>query len=386
MSILLHRVTLKEHRVTQTLKYILVFSLVILLSSAYGQDQGCWNIFRGNQRLSGSMSGNLPDQPKLLWSFSTGNMIKSSPVVCDDKIVIGSTSGIVWCLNTEGKPLWQFKTSNSIEAPALILDGKVYIGNLEGILYAIDLKSGSKVWEYTTENQIIGSVNWYRSGNTTYLLVGSYDYYLHCVDAKTGKSLWKLESDNYINGAAAINNGMAIFGGCDGFLHLVDIASGKEPKKINVATYVAASVAVEGNKAWVGDYDGRFSQVDLDKEAILWYWQDPKVKLPFLASPSLAGNFVINGSHDKNIYCFDKNSGKKIWNFNTGNRVEASPVVVGKRIIAANMRGDLFLLNLSDGKVVWKYELGSPVIGNAGVSGSRFYFGSSDGYVYCFGK
>ena len=155
---------------------------------------------------------------------------------------------------------------------------------------------------------------------------------------------------------------------------------------MEVATYVASSVAVEGNMAWVGDYDGQFSRVDMAKGSISWKWADPKVKLPFLASPALAGNFVITGNHDKNIYCFDKNTGKKVWNYNTGNRVEASPVIYGKKVIAANMRGDLFQLNLNDGKVVWKYELGSAIISNPAVVSNKIIVAASDGTVYCFGK
>lgn len=81
-----------------------------------------------------------------------------------------------------------------------------------------------------------------------------------------------------------------------------------------------------------------------------WKWQDPDVKLPFIASPALAGNYVVTGNHDKQVYCFDKNNGKKAWAFNSGSRIEASPVIAGKSVLAANMRGDLFLLNLSDGK------------------------------------
>ncbi len=372
--------------VTLSGKCLILLFLFFLVKSGTGQNSGCWNIFRGNQRLTGSISGNIPDKPKLLWSFPTGSMIKSSPVVCQDKIIAGSTNGTVYCLDMNGKLLWQFKSSNSIESSALILENRVYLGNLEGILYALDLKSGNKIWEYRCDNQIMGSVNWYQSGHETSLLVGSYDFYLHCVDAKTGKVKWKYESENYINGAAAIQNGQALFGGCDGFLHVVDILTGKLVRKINVATYVAGSVAVEGSKAWVGDYDGRFSQVDTDKGTIGWKWMDAKVKLPFLASPALAANSVVSGNHDKHIYCFDKNDGKQIWNFNTGNRVEASPVIVGKRIIAANMRGDLFILNLSDGRIIWKYELGSAIISNPAVSNNKIVVGASDGYVHCFGK
>src|SRR5690606_8012746 len=182
-------------------------------------------------------------------------------------------------------------------------------GNLDGNLFALDLKSGEKKWQYETDNQIVGSANWWRAGGRTYILAGSYDFYLHCVDAATGKSVWKYESNNYINGAAACSEGKTYFGGCDGFLHVVDIATGKASKKIDVATYVPGSPALESNKAYLGDYDGRFFQVDIQKEETSWVWEDEKTSLPFIASPAISGDYIFNANHNKFIYCFEKETG-----------------------------------------------------------------------------
>ncbi len=313
-SLLSWLVTREEGALVVTAVLAFLFSVF----SAGAQEPGCWGIFRGNQRLTGSASASLPEKPELLWTFETKSMIKSSPVVCHDRIVTGVADGAVYCLDTKGRQIWKKTTSNGVEASALIFEKRVYIGNLDGTFYCLDLENGNELWQYKTENQIIGSANWVKTDKHTSVLFGSYDFYLHSVDAGTGKGIWKYESDNYINGAAACFGGHAVFGGCDGFLHVVDIETGKASKKIEVATYVAGSVAVEGDKAWIGDYDGRFSCVDIGKGAILWKWRDENLKLPFLASPALAGNYVITGNHDKNIYCFNKNNGEKIWSFNTG--------------------------------------------------------------------
>lgn len=369
------------------MKKILVYLLLWLwIPPAYSQTSDCWPGFRGNQGLTGVSPVTLPERPALLWKFQTGDNIKSSPVVCSNRIVVSSTDGFVYCLDMQGKELWRFKSPNGFEAPPLVLDNRVYIGNMDGTLYALDLANGRKIWEYGTENQIVGAVNYWKADNRTYLLVGSYDYYLHCVDAATGSNIWKYESDNFINGAAAAINGQAVFGGCDGFLHVVDIRSGKAIRKVNVDTYVAGSTAVEGTSAWFGDYDGKFSSVDLVRGSRTWRWEDPQVRLPFIASPAIVGNRVISGNHDKHIYAWDKNSGALIWKFNTGNRVEASPVVAGNRVLTANMRGDLHLLNVSSGQPSWSYELGAAIIGNPAVAAGRIIVGANDGFVYCFGS
>lgn len=350
------------------------------------QTTDSWPIFRGNQQLTGVSKIELPDQPKLLWTFRTGDNIKSAPVVDQGKVVIGSTDGVVYCLDTNGKLLWKFETSNAIEAPALIHKNTVYIGNLGGNLYALDLTTGAKKWEYETDNQIIGSPNWWEAGNSTYILVGSYDYYLHCVDAQSGEVKWKYESDNFINGAPACSGGKTFFGGCDGFLHVVDIVTGKADKKIDVATYVPGSPALENQKAYLGDYDGRFFQVDIEKEETTWVWEDEVTTLPFIASPAVLGNRLFTANHNKFLYAFDKNNGEKLWEYNAENRVEASPVVAGNKVVVANMRGDLALVNLSDGKVVWTYEIGSQIIHNPALAGGKMFVGAYDGNVYCFGS
>jgi outer membrane protein assembly factor BamB len=348
---------------------LIIFLLLISSFQLIAQNTSCWSDFRGNQSLTGTTKASIPNNPKLLWTFQAGDNIKSAPVVCDDKIVVGATNGTVFCLDLKGKLIWKYKTENSIEAPALILNSKVYIGNLDGTLFALNLSDGKLVWKYKTDNQISGSVNWWKSGNQTLLVVGSYDYFLHCVDAQTGKEKWKYESSNYINGSAACFNGKAIFGGCDGFLHVVDLNKGTLDTKIDVATYVAGSCPVEDQMAYIGDYDGKFSKVDIRNKKIVWSWENPNkdAKQPFVASAALEGNRVISGSRDKCVYCFDKMTGKVLWSYNTGKMVEASPLIVNDKVLVANMRGDLTMLNLSNGAKSWTYEIGSAIPGNPAV-------------------
>ncbi|MDD4144231.1 MAG: PQQ-binding-like beta-propeller repeat protein [Prolixibacteraceae bacterium] len=366
-----------------SINLLFLFLFVIRLS---GQTADSWPIFRGDRQLTGISRTELPDKPELLWAFQTEDNIKAAPVVEKGMVVIGSTDGIMYCLNKEGKIQWKFKTDNAIEAPALIHNNTVYFGNLDGTLFAVDLATGEKKWDYDTDNQIIGSPNWWEKDGVTYIFAGSYDYYLHCVDAGTGEVKWKYESDNFINGAPACIDGKIYFGGCDGFLHVVDVETGEAEKKIDVANYVPGSPAVEKDKAYLGDYDGRFFQVDIIKETTTWEWKDESTTLPFIASPAIAGNRLLIANHNKFLYCFDKNSGKKLWEYNTGNRVEASPVVAGNKVVVANMRGDLALVSLSDGKVIWSYETGSQIVSNPAVAGGRIYVGGSDGNMYCFGK
>lgn len=351
----------------------------------FAQKEGCWNVFRGNQALTGTTLFELPSNPEILWTYKIDDEIKSSPVSCSNKIIIGSGDGYVYCFDLAGKLVWKFNSGNTIEAPAIILEGNVFVGNLGGSLFSLNLNTGRMNWEYKTDNQISGSPNYWKTGENLYILVGSYDYNLHCVDARSGKMKWKYESNNFINGAAACESGIAVFGGCDGYLHMVDINSGKLKNKIEVATYVAGSASLSGNYAFVGDYDGRFTCVDIKAQKILWQWKDETTNLPIICSPSVLKDRILTGNDNKYVYCLEKTTGKLKWKFNTGSRVESSTIASSTKLLVANMRGDLFILDVINGKKLWGYEIGTSVSATPAVLKDRFIVAATDGTIYCFG-
>ena len=321
--------------------------------------------------------------PKLLWRKKVVGMAKSGPVIYNDKIVVAGDGELV-CLSKKGDVLWQVKSDNGFEASPTIHNNVVYIGDLDGKLSAYELSTGTEKWSYTTEGQISGAVNIYENAGKTYALIGSYDYFLHCVDAATGKLLWKYESDNYVNGTAAIYNGKAYFGGCDGHVHIVDIASGKPVNKIEVATYVAGTVAMVNNPAYVGDYDGQVSAVDVSKGEVVWQWTNQSNSLPFIASPSVIKNYVVIGSRDKHLYCFNSKDGTLKWKYNSGSRIDASTIIYDNKVLAVNMRGDIFVLDMETGKPVWQYETGSPTTGNPALTKNNMAILADNGTMFFF--
>ena len=134
------------------IKIIFVLTLFICTSfNGNSQSSDCWPTFRGNQSLQGKTSAQIPNTLKLLWSFSTQDMIKSSPIICGNHIFVGSNDGYLYSLNSKGELNWKFNAGTSIEAPPLFLDNTVYFGSLEGILFALDATTGSVKWKYTNK-------------------------------------------------------------------------------------------------------------------------------------------------------------------------------------------------------------------------------------------
>ena len=58
-----------------------------------------WPFYRGDAAMSGVADTELPSKPELLWSFKTGGPIKSSPVISQGRVFIGSDDGNVYAIN-----------------------------------------------------------------------------------------------------------------------------------------------------------------------------------------------------------------------------------------------------------------------------------------------
>ena len=196
------------------MKQLIILIFICLSFTGKAQNPNNWLSFRGNSELKGCTYAEVPKAPKLLWTYKTGDAIKSSPIISNRNIFVGSNDGKLYAISKEGELKWTFDAETSVEAAPLYLDGNIYFGSLEGKFFCLNASSGEKKWEYTTEGQISGSASWFYSSEEKKkrLLFGSYDYFLHCVDAKTGKGLWKYESSNYINGAPACDGEIAVFG------------------------------------------------------------------------------------------------------------------------------------------------------------------------------
>ena len=350
------------------------------------QTQMSWPMFRGGQSLLGTATGSLPDSLQLIWKFKTGGEIKSSPVIDNDLVFIGSADANVYAVDLEtGHKVWSYQTGDAIEATPCLIKGDVFIGSTDNILYALDANSGQLKFKYETNGQILGAANWTRSsdGQSIWILVGSYDNILYCLDSANGELMWKYETANYINGSPAVGQGIVAFGGCDAMIHIVSLADGNEIKQIDSGSYIAASAAIFEGRVYVGNYDNVFLSADIDSDTIVWKYTGSEY--PFFSSPAVNRNVVIFGGRDNRLHCVHRDNGKPVWTFKALGEIDSSPVICGDKVVVGSEDGRIYMVRLSDGKGVWSYEIGQSVTSSAAVAKGMVIVGSGDGYLYAFG-
>jgi len=369
-------------RYTMTLLLFLLF----VLSTEAQPNSSDWPLFRGKADLSGRIESEFSASPKLLWTIKTGNRTKSSPVISEGTIFFGNDKGTLLAISPDGKIKWKYESGASIDAPPMVFGNKVIIGTSDGILKAVDKFTGKLIWSYTTDNQIAGSANVWVEGNKAGIITGSYDYYLHCVDVQTGKSLWKVETENYINGTPAILNGKIVFGGCDGMLRVIDPLTGKQKDSINIGVYIASSPALSGDFAYFGDYDGNKYCVNIKTKKIAWEIPASAEGGSILGIPAIGNKSVLIGSEDKYLYSYAASDGKLQWKYRTNGRIVGSPVISPTKVLFAAMDGYVYILGLTDGKKVWSFNAGTPVSSSPAVINDKFFILTEDGRLMAFGE
>jgi len=345
-----------------------------------------WPMFHGGRGLLGRAAGTLGDSLELLWKFETADQIKSSPVIVDDIVYIGSSDANMYAIDFEtGNQMWKYQSPDAIEATPCVVEGSVYVGCSDGFLYALDAKTGSFKWKYETEGEILGAANWTRSpdGQSLWILVGSYDNRLHCVDSTSGQAVWTYETDNYINGSPTVADQKTVFGGCDAIIHVVSLTDGTQVAGIDGGSYIAGSAAFLDGQIYVGNYDNVFVRADIATETIVWEYAESDS--PFFSSPAIGADVVVFGGRDKRVHCVGRDDGKVIWTFQTLGEVDSSAAICADKVVIGSEDGRLYVLKLSDGTKVWSYEIGQPITSSPAVVAGKVVVGCDDGYVYAFG-
>jgi len=174
-------------------------------------DADSGDLFFGNNNLIETLADNtwaIDAQGNVLWSdFSLGSMV-ASPLLLDDRVLMGSFDGHLRAYDRDGGSLlWEFPTRDHIYAsPALLPDGNVVQPSADGTIYALDPADGSLVWAFDTREPVRSSPAVDADGN---VYVGSGEGRLYVLNPD-GTLRWAIqliaEERNDLNASPALGN------------------------------------------------------------------------------------------------------------------------------------------------------------------------------------
>lgn len=335
-------------------------------------------LLTANQKLYiGSDDGNLyalnAHNGTLLWKYTTGGAILSSPALVNNTIYVGSMDKYLYAIDAAtGALKWKFLTATGIgsESP-VVSNGTVLItcsGTYpDGHIYAVDAVSGTLKWaknlpgpstpvasggkvfltgiegHLNAYNITDGSLAWGRtfpfargnaavSGSKLYLN-GSVPERLLCVDAATGNTIWSVSCLSGSSGPT-VSNGL-VYISCGStipqYSEAFDAANGNLKWKYspehsgsspNPTPYYPIAL---DTLVYPGLHYGKFYAQNAVTGTVRWEFGSG---IFWFANPVAANRVVYAGAFDKNVYALEAATGKLLWKFLTAGTVHSGACVI----------------------------------------------------------
>lgn len=310
------------------------------------------------------------------------NGVTASPVIMEDTLYIGTTSGSLKAIDCKTLSVkWNATVKGSFRSSALVYKGRVFIGDTNGKLHCFDAATGKVVWP------AVDFVEWINSSplpENDRIIFGANDRKIHALDVATGKEVWSsvLLKGQVQAGVAKFGNNYIV--GCFG---QKDCATCNEPGNLYsinpkgeiawgpMITYgsVQGTPAVLDNAIYVTSQGytweeenrpkGRISCFNATSGLLVW---SQKLGGEIWGSPAVDKEVVVVGCRDHFIWCFDPSTGDKKWHYQTESLIDASPVISGNHVFIGSLDGFVYILDKSTGRLAQKLRVGTIMQGPSG--------------------
>jgi len=339
-----------------------------------------WTMFRHDLTHSGYSTSAAPNANQTQWSSTVGDGIDySSPAVAEGRVYVGSLDDKVYCFNAStGAFIWSYTTGDNVRSSPAVADGKVYVGSEDNNVYCLNATTGGLIWSYVT-NDNIGSSPAVADDK---VYIGSWNSMVYCLNATTGAHIWNYATGGSVFSSPAVADGKVYVGSVDHNVYCLNAATGAFIWSYTTGNIVNSSPAVADGKVYVGSWDNNVYCLNAASGALIWSYTATKY---VFSSPAVAGGKIYVASGDNNVYCLNATTGAFIWNYATLDEVLSSPAVADGKVYIGSLDNKVYCLNAANGSLIWSYTTGNYVYSSPTVADGVVYVGSRDNKIYAFG-
>jgi len=262
------------------------------------------------------------------WIIDSESELLSPPLITEEKVIIGTKSGIVHSITKDGEKEWSFSAQekvdateelfldieheNSISATPVKQDNNIYFGTEQGILFCISEK-GSLVWKVKTKGPI-----------RTTPVITEKNILVSC-----GKYICIISTKGEIKKE----------------ISLPDIATTK-PLSIN-------------ENILVGLENGNIISFSPNNSVAWDYHTEDKITSSLTTIKNNSKNIILVGSQDNTLYALSED-GESLWTFPTNGAI-VGDIIIGKvaeddeQIIFGSCDNKIYCIT-TEGDLLWSYE------------------------------
>jgi len=358
---------------------------------------GGWESFRGNDRNTGYVPEPIDTPNKLLWSFETKKPLKSSPVIAQGVLFIGSLDKKLLFVDAlSGEDLGRRKISTSISSSACAGDSILYFAQDKGdeTFFALNLLTGDLLWK-----EKLGDISSSPQIYQDQIFIGSNSGLFWAFNRFTGEKTWEFKTEDAIVSTPACDGKLLFLGSADDHLYALDKENGELRWKFQAegSIYSSPAVKVENpangmnrmvhtnggdDKVFFGSVDGHLYALKIKDGSFIWKF---KTDREIYSSPAVADSLVYIGSNDYFMYAVDQKTGELRWKFETGGIIHSSPIAVGDKLFFGSYDGNFYVLDRFSGKLLWKYQTRGMISSSPAYYDGKIYIASEDRTLYCLG-
>ena len=325
------------------------------------------------------MTTGLTNEIEPRWKFKTEDEIRTTPVIYDGRVFVGSYDTNMWSLKLDdGELLWKFATQAGIASSPIVNEnaGLVLFGSEDFTFNALNYRTGKIMWSYTTKDRIRSSP----SISMDFVFFGSDDGFLYALLSSNGQMRWKYDGGAAIRTTPTVAEDLIIFGNDLGEVQAVTL-SGERKWTYRGKRGIESSPVVDTTEGicYVGGMDGSMYALDTASGYNTWRFRTGG---PIISTPTIYDKYLIFGSVDGILYALDSYSGREKWRFTTEDPILSSPVIHDDKIYVGGMDGNLYCIEAKNGREVWKYKAEDAIVSTPRIAEESIVFGSIDYHVY----
>lgn len=244
---------------------------------------------------------------------------------------IGPRHNRLKCVNLRsGKEQWT-RRFNDASPGAIVVDNRLIIGSSNGVLLALEPETGKVVWHFTSESMLTVPASF---GDGKIVQPGD-DGNLYVLSSQDGSEIFRTRLGGELVSPAAVSDKIYI-GDISGSVYGIDLSTGAIAWETKLKGPVWTSPAVAGGRLYVGHSAGELVALDAATGHVLWTHNTVDV---IRASAIVAGKYVVVGTMTGKVYSLDAATGQIVSQRELDGPIFTAPVTDGERVFVATEKG-----------------------------------------------
>ncbi|BBM85312.1 serine/threonine-protein kinase [Candidatus Uabimicrobium amorphum] len=322
------------------------------------------SIHHNNLQRTGEYYGDaISKYQNIKWKKQMAPHIKSSPIIYDNKVFIGTKGGVfhVFDLVNPSRSFNQRIRPGVEPTTACVFNDFVFFG-LQNSIYMFNAKKFYFEYQFNTpeEGNITSTPCVYKN-----LLFAGINDAIYAFSLKSKKLFWKEKLKGKLASEITID-GENLYVGCNaGYLYALNL---KRPKKriwhLKLDSSIHGNISKVDNLLYVTTKSGKIHCIDATQQQKKW---QALLSQKSISGIAFARSRVFASSVDGALYSVD-HQGKQIWKFQTKGAIYSSPIFVDNVVYVTSTDENIYCIDAIRGKEIWKKAIGytqsSPVFSN----------------------